>query len=61
MVSGTEHVFHKLLFDSIITGISFGFPKDKSEIIRECENQNDCAELGFDGICCGNIHATGST
>ena len=60
MVSGTEHVFHKLLIDSINTE-TFGFPQDKSERIRECENQNDCAELGFGGICCGNIHATGST
>ena len=61
VVSGTEHAFRKLLVDSIITGITFGFPQDKSERIRECENQNDCAELGFGGICCGNLHATGST
>ena len=61
VVSGTKHVFHKILPDFIITGITFGFPQDKSERIRECEDQNDCAELGFDGICCGNIHATGST
>ena len=61
VVSGTEHVFHKILLDSIITGITFGFPQDKSERIRECETQNDCAELGFGGICCGNPHATGST
>ena len=59
--SCTEHAFHKLLLDSIITGITFGFPQDQSERIRECENQSDCAELGFGGICCGNIHATGST
>ena len=61
MVSGTKHVFDKFSVDSIITGIAFGFPQDNSERIRECENQNDCAELGFGGICCGNIHATGST